>query len=475
MSVLSALASLHTDLSDGAIDHLHALLGEWQLLSDLAFADCLLFAPTRDGDSYIVLGQVRPYPAQTLYVEDMVGSIVDARTRVRIGAALNERRIVREGDPEWREGTPVREEAIPVVWQGTVVAVIIAETNLATARTPSRLELAYLRAAGDLAQMIAEGSFPTGLGEPERELMPRVGDGFIRIGADWTITYASPNAISAYRRLGVTTNLIGERFGAEDDRAARLDLERERPHADEVEAGGAWVLRRFIPVAYEGAFHGAIGLVRDITELRRRDRMLLIKDATIREIHHRVKNNLQTVASLLRLQARRLGEGPARAELEESVRRITSIALVHETLSQESSDRVDFDEVATKIVQMVSESLVDPRRPVQIVLQGMSGTLHGDVATPLSLIVTELLQNAVEHAFTERGGTVTVHFQREGRRLTVHVVDDGAGLPDGFTLEEGSNLGLQIVRTLATELGAEVSLGESDGARFSLAIPDVSR
>lgn len=475
MSVLSALASWHTDLSDGAIDHLHALLGEWQLLSDLAFADCLLFAPTRDGDSYIILGQVRPYPAQTLYVEDMVGSIVDGQSRLRIGVALNERRIVREGDPEWRDGTPVREEAIPVIWKGEPIAAIISETNLATARTPSRLELAYLRAAGDLAQMIAEGSFPTGSVEPERELMPRVGDGFIRVGADWTITYASPNALSAYRRLGVTTNLIGERFGTvgDDDRDARLRLERDLLYTDEIEAGGAWVLRRFIPLTYENAFHGAIGLVRDITELRRRDRMLLIKDATIREIHHRVKNNLQTVASLLRLQARRLGPGPAGDELEESVRRITSIALVHETLSQEASDRVEFDEVAGKIVQMVTDSLVDPSKPVNVAIEGSSGTLHGDIATPLSLILTELIQNTVEHAFVDRGGDVVVRFERKGPALAVHVIDDGAGLPEGFTLETGSNLGLQIVRTLATELHAEVSLDSENGTRATLTIPNV--
>lgn len=128
-------------MSRGDVDYLHRLLGDWQLLSDLAFSDCLLFAPERDAERFVILGQVRPYPAQTLYQEDMVGREVDARARSRVALAIAERRIVREGEPEWREGVPIREDAIPVVRDGRVIAVISAEQNLASARTPSRLEL----------------------------------------------------------------------------------------------------------------------------------------------------------------------------------------------------------------------------------------------------------------------------------------------------------------------------------------------
>ena len=98
-------------------------------------------------------------------------------------------------------------------------------------------------------------------------------------------------------------------------------------------------------------------LVQDVTELRRRDRMLLYKDAVIREIHHRVKNNLQTIACLLRLQARRLDSQEAKAALEEGVTRIRTIAFVHETLSQASSDLVDFDEVIRGVLRMLEDAL----------------------------------------------------------------------------------------------------------------------
>ena len=106
---------------------------------------------------------------------------------------------------------------------------------------------------------------------------------------------------------------------------------------------------RAIPLRPHGRLIGALVLVRDVTDLRRRDRELVTKDATIREIHHRVKNNLQTVAALLRLQARRMDSADAKAALEEAVRRVGSIAIVHETLSQAVEESVDFDDVADRL------------------------------------------------------------------------------------------------------------------------------
>jgi len=476
MSVLSSLARRHTTLSDREVEHLHHLVADWQLLADLNFADLLLFGSLRDREAYVVLAQVRPYPAQTLYQEDMVGRVMEAADRDRVRLALSEGRIVREGDPEWREGTPIREEAIPVRYRDRIVAVVSAEQNLAAARTPSQLELSYLQAAAEIEQMIAEGHFPFASSE-EREISPRVGDGFMRLDESGVIVYASPNAVSAYRRLGVTANIIGEHLGKLDfDEAHTLEeLRRGRAIEDEIEAGGAWVYRRFLPVVHGKEVSGAVGILRDITELRHRDRMLLLKDATIREIHHRVKNNLQTVASLLRMQGRRMSSEEAKSALEESVRRISSIALVHETLSQDSHERVDFDRVANRVVEMVHEGFADPDRPMRFRVEGSAGDLSSEIATPLALIVAELIQNAVEHGAGEDGRVlaVTLEMTRTATHVRLAVSDDGSGLPTGFTLDRDANLGLQIVRTLVeSELGGEIALGGADpGTRVEIGVP----
>src|SRR5204863_6963688 len=139
------------------------------------------------------------------------------------------------------------------------------------------------------------------------------------------------------------------------------------------------------------------------------------KDATIREIHHRVKNNLQTVAALLRLQSRRLDAPEGRQALDEAVRRVGAIAVVHETLSQNFDELVEFDAVADRLTALVSE-VGSGDVPVRTRREGSFGAISSDAATPLAMVFTELIQNAVEHAFpggpVEAGaGSIAVHVE----------------------------------------------------------------
>ena len=175
------------------------------------------------------------------------------------------------------------------------------------------------------------------------------------------------------------------------------------PRETEVEGNGSVVQLRSIPLVVGGLRTGALVLVRDVTELRRRERELMTKDATIREIHHRVKNNLQTVAALLRLQARRLRAPEARAALEEAVRRVGSIAIVHETLSHAPEEIVDFDDIAERVAAMAGEVSAPEVRVIPVV-KGRFGLLPAAVATPLALVLTELLQNALQHGLAHPPG-----------------------------------------------------------------------
>jgi len=250
------------------------------------------------------------------------------------------------------------------------------------------------------------------------------------------------------------------------------------PRETEIDGNGAVVQLRSIPLVVAGELTGALVLVRDVTELRRRERELMSKDATIREIHHRVKNNLQTVAALLRLQARRLSAAEGREALEEAVRRVGSIAIVHETLSHTPEEVVDFDEIADRVARMAGEvSAAEVRVTPKII--GEFGWLPASVAMPVAMVLTELLQNAMQHGFCgpgyrARGDEVLeVLAQRAPERLTVTVSDSGAGLPEGFHLESAGSLGLQIVRTLVvTELGGQLSITPRPGGG-TMAVVDV--
>jgi len=241
---------------------------------------------------------------------------------------------------------------------------------------------------------------------------------------------------------------------------------------------GAAVLFRALPLRPGGKPAGALVLCRDVTEVRRRDRALLSKDATIREIHHRVKNNLQTVAALLRLQSRRTSSPEAKEALAESVRRVAAIAMVHETLSTSVDERVDLDALVDKVIPVVGDVAVAESH-VKVRKTGQFGVVAAEVATPLVMVLTELVQNAVEHAYPAgHSGEVVVSAERSARWVDVVVADDGRGLPRGFSLERTNGLGLQIVRTLVeSELRGTLSLRrrEPKGTEAILRVPLTSR
>jgi two-component sensor histidine kinase len=457
------------------VDHARRLVADWQLLADLAFADLTLWVPLRTGAWWCV-AQVRPLTAPTSRPEDLVGSEVAGADAEPFVVAHREGRPVTEGEPDWTGAAPRRREVIPVRHDGVVVAVLAKDTNLAVTRSPSTLELTYLDIAADLCLMVSAGTFP-----PQKvldaEMGPRVGDGLVRLDATGRAVYASPNALSAYRRVGVAGDLVGVQLAevtrsvaadrvAGEAVAAAVDaaLAGRFPEPMDVEGHSATMLLRALPLQAPGGEIGALVLVRDVTDVRRRDRALLTKDATIREIHHRVKNNLQTVAALLRLQARRMTEPEARAALEESVRRVSSIAVVHETLAGSREDVVDVDDVLDQVLPMLGD-LASIGPAARTLRAGSFGELPAAAATPLVLAVTELLHNAAEHAFPDgEPGVIELVAERDGDDLVVRVRDDGRGLPAGFDPATSDGLGLQIVRTLAvSELGGSLTMGAPVG------------
>jgi two-component sensor histidine kinase len=439
------------------------LVGDCQLLADLAFADIVLWVPTADG--FIAVAHSRPSSAATLFYRDFVGQGIRAEWRAQVTQAFETAAIVDSNAPDWYEEMPTRVRAVPVIRRvsatspdtvPTPIAVITRHSNLSEARTPSRQELTFNACAEDLFAMIASGDFPD-LGAPTgpRRGAPRASDGLIRLDVDGITTFASPNALSAFNRMGFSEELEGESLAEVTtrlltghlvvDESLPLVVTGRAPWRTDIEARGVTVSLRAIPVRNRGERVGAIVLCRDVTELRHQERELITKDATIREIHHRVKNNLQTVASLLRIQARRTHSDEAREALSQAMRRVSAIAVVHDTLSEGLAQIVDFDDVFDRVLMLVAEVASSHNTTVQPKKSGTFGVLPSEYATPLALALTELVTNAVEHGLAGRSGQVEIVADRSDETLTVKVVDNGSGLPEG---KVGTGLGTQIVRTL---------------------------
>ncbi len=491
MAALAELAREHTGLDEEQVAHLQDLVGSCGLLADLSFADVLLYARSSPsaGSTLVILGHVRPTTGTTLYRADLVGQVFEPRRRHLVDRAFDESTIV-DGMVRVGVDRDVAVLAVPVNRAGETIAVLVRERLRPEGRPPSEQERTYLRVFDRFAAMLERGAFPYRDGERLRHRTPRVGDGLLLVDDEGRIEFASPNAVSVLHRLGMHRGVVGARF---DDTGLgssilRSAFARRTAVIDEIEHGGevAVVSHCYPLLDDDGQPTGAIILVRDVTELRRRDRQLVSKDTTIREIHHRVTNNLQTISSLLRLQGRRLRSDEAREALEESIRRIGAIAVVHETLAQSDDGDVAFVDIVRPLVRVVEESVSSPLRPLTFEVDGDVGVLPAQATTTMAVVVTELLQNAVDHAFPpgsdppgsdEPGsgdlapGRVGICFDRRPDGLTVSVVDDGVGLPEGFRMEDARGLGLTIVRTFVEgELGGSIELLPAPGGSGTAAV-----
>ncbi|MDQ1125212.1 Two-component sensor histidine kinase, contains HisKA and HATPase domains [Microbacterium sp. LKL04] len=462
MSTLSDLVYAQGRSTAEDVEWLHRLAGDGQLLADLAFADIVVWVPTPD-DSFIAVAHTRPSGAATLFYRDIVGDVVRPQWRTQVKDAFTQGRMVDSASPDWFEETPTRVRAVPIVRERAaegretrVIGVLTRHTNLGEARTPSRQQITFNDCADDLFGMIASADFPdlTAPTSPRRGA-PRASDGLIRLDVDGVTTFASPNALSAFNRLGFDDELEGESLmevattimpaSRQFDESLPIVMAGRAPWRADVEARGVTVSLRTIPLRENGNRIGAIVLCRDVSEIRHQEQELITKDATIREIHHRVKNNLQTVASLLRIQARRTHSDEGRDALTQAMRRVSAIAVVHDTLSEGLMQSVDFDDVFERVLKLVAEVAAAPNTRARTVKTGTFGTLPSEYATPLALALTELVTNAVEHGLADKEGEVEIIAERDADQLLVRVRDTGVGLPEG---QVGRGLGTQIVRTL---------------------------
>ena len=466
-------------LEDEAKARLTELVRRWGLLADLCFSDLLLFIRDPDNPArVVVVAQVRPATAATVHQVDMVGSVFSKESAQSIFSSFS------SGGPSFQEridqaGThKVVSQAIPVPYEGKTIAVMVRDFLLNPQRAQGELEATYVSLFETLAKMIQHGEFP--YSNDDVVETPRVGDGVMVLSAEGLVQFMSPNGVSAIHRLGCRSPRRGSgltELGLPLLGPAQAALECS-PVLDEIERKGDIVVE-FIsfPLFDRGAPSGTLVLLRDVTDLRVKDRLILSKDATIKEIHHRVKNNLQTISSLLRLQARRIDSDKAKQALSEAERRIRSIALVHEALSREVGEQAPMGKVIDSIQVLATESAPQGVK-AEFEVIGDLGDVEASIATPLAVVIAELMQNSVEHAFASVPANETVGLKiklelvRTNSVLKVSISDNGEGFPDSFDLQTTLSLGLSIVRDLVTtQLNGKISICPGPSAKVTIEVP----
>jgi two-component system, sensor histidine kinase PdtaS len=467
VSTLERIAAERTELGEAEIARLAAVLETWDILADLSQADLVLWLPTWNAAGYVAAALVRPTTAPTSVPDDQVGSFLPRGRATEIDRAAHVGGVIGPVDDP---------RAIAIPGDGRRVCAVVERH--ATTRSSGAFWDVYARVAGVLFTMLAEGSFPPApMQEVNAPLAPRVGDGAVILDEAGKVLQASPNAVSAFRRCGLATELVDVDLAATTRRLMRRPgpvdssltpiASGRRAGLIEVETGKGSLVMSAWPLVESGVRTGAIVLVRDVTDLRTRDRALLSKEGAVREAHHRVKNNLQTVAALLRLQSRRVQSPEARQALSEAGRRIGAIAAVHDTLAVsagglDAGDLVDMDAIIARVVDLSRQLGLSGERALAVDIA--VGEVDAEIASPVAMAISELLANAYEHSHASRIWLSAERVDPDDARphLRFEVGDDGVGM--GADSAEG--LGLQIVRSLIEEdLRGTVSISDlADGS-----------
>lgn len=304
---------------------------------------------------------------------------------------------------------------------------------------------------------------------------------------EWNRAAEALFGYQASEMLGENIDRIISATGSESALTDRLDLHHRREPCQidataltrDLQTVPIWLSVAPVPCS-SGERRGFSLVARDLTQRlqaeRELKRSLADKDTLLREVHHRVKNNLQVICSMLRLQSSYLSDGPAREMFKSSEERVYAMGLVHEKLYRsKSSSAVDVAGYITELVKQLSRPYVNDAGPTALVeTEIVPAVLPLDRAVPFGLLVNELLSNALKHGVSDDGiRSVTVSLSRHDDLLRCTVADRGRGLPGGVLPSQPRTLGLRLVHALSQQLYGRLSYTYMGGAHFCVEFPSL--
>lgn len=452
------LCMQHTPLLPDEVARIEQLAHSLPLVAELAGADVFIDCLTRSRDVAIVVAEANPPDGRSLYRAPVLGQLALRENEPGVLETLLTGRPTPGRRGVTQEGRPVRQSVVPVRSDsGQTIGAFIMEQDI----SQQVRQEAQLGLLSETTEQLTETLLSMAM--RAQALPSLLHEGLLILDPKGRVSYANPIALRFLSDLGGPDDPVGRPVTDLPLGYEPGDLAESKVISRELQAACATFQLRAIPLGFQPETEGQIILLRDVTEIRLREKELMIKSVVIKEIHHRVKNNLQTIASLLRLQARRIENLELRRIFGESINRIASIATVHEALSKGGIELVDLRAVTTDILRLIRGGMLHPDRDITIETKGDSLFISSDKATSVALIMNEVVQNALDHAFPGmNAGRVEVALDDRGDRVQVTVTDNGVGLPDTFRTHASANLGLQIVRTLVEhDLKGSLSIGRS--------------
>lgn len=440
-NMVEELCSLHTNLSKEDIQIIQELVGNLSLIADLnkanIFVDCL----TKEGKHAIVVAEAAPSTTKPVYKKPVVGKFAYEPFEPSVLYTLRTGKPMFQNRALTQEGKTVDQSVVPIIGvNDRVIGALIMEKDISEQLQHQQKMEALSEATETLSEILI------GMTENRPIIPEMIEESLFFIDQDGKILYCNPSAINLIQEMGENDRSIGQLLVSYFPRIEAILNEPEELLIQEVKMLNRIFQVKKIKLGQFDKANGTFVIFKNITELREKERELIVKSVAIREIHHRVKNNLQTVASLLRLQMRRGLPEESKVHFVESLNRITSIASVYEViLSNASVDDVDIHQLLEKIGNMLVWESEHENKRITINYSGQHLQIKSNIAVSVALVVNELIQNCVKHAFkTMKEGKIEVLFQLKGNHIEVQVIDNG----EGYSPISKPSLGLDIVRMM---------------------------
>jgi len=467
MTTIMAMCQEQTVLAREDAERIEELARSLQLIADVSQSDVFIDCPTADPGAALVVAQAHPRTFPSLYRTSVVGQFAHAHNEPAVMYTLASGHPVVGSRGTSQEQVAVQQNVVPILSsEGRVIGALIMEQDITEKVAQERHVKQLKETTETLSQTLltfamAEGGMP--------QLMH---EGIILFDERGRVTYTNPQAARLLREVGVDEmpegRDVGELFYGRIDRQRLLG--RDGVFHQELQWGAsAWVLKA-VSIYREQQAYGGLMLIRDITDLMEKEKQLTVKAAVIKEIHHRVKNNLQTVSSLLRLQMRRTKHAEVAHVYRDSINRINSIALIHEMLAYEGADAISFHAAVEKIASNVISASAKPDQAIRAHVDGTALVLPSEPATTLALAVNELIQNCVVHAFADReSGEISITLHQAGQIASVRIADNGIGMRMG-NARSGTGMETRTRAGAGAEAGADsgtdsdTSSGTNSGA-----------
>ncbi|MFC5402905.1 sensor histidine kinase [Cohnella soli] len=475
MPTIQELCQQHTYLTAQEAERIEQLSRHLQLIADVSQADVFIDCPMPDKSSALVVAQAHPTTAPSLYRTSVVGQFAHAANEPAVMFSLASGQAVVGSRGISQEQVSMQQNVTPIKGHGgRTIGALIMEQDISEKVEQERNVERLMETTEQLSETLLA------IAMSEGRVQSLMHEGILLFDVSERLTYANSRARELLREMGRPGIAPGDEIPSPfiDRTLWRTVFEPTGMLCREVQFDKLTLEVKAVAIFRGSRKVGGLLLVRDISALKEKEKQLMVKSAVIKEIHHRVKNNLQTVASLLRLQMRRTKHEEVARVYRDSINRIGSIALIHEMLAYGGLDTISFGDVVERIARTIIASSAKPEQLIGFQLSGDGLRLPSDEATTLALVLNEMIQNCVQHAFVrQRTGEIYVSVRAREHTGEVEVVDNGGGFTEneGEGEEGGTHLGLKIAETLIEEnLGGHIRVVSSESGttvRISFPLP----